>query len=463
MSNEFENRVYLVTTVEDDRHGHGVVKKITRDETGAVIKCDHSKTLWFESDYWVVENTFDAYALFKAHRDAIWTVMVHGITKPDNDAKRHRRTSENIEDRKRRNWIFDFDAFAPPEGMSPVDPFTVKALLGKYAPELAIADMVVKFSSSAGTEAAKGKVKAHVFMRTTEAFFVREMRRYVEAINARAGTELIDSSPFKSPNNFVILADPLIEDGIECLVKDRLTLIEGDEAETTIVIPEIESLDDDLSRLIAEIEAGGNVAPVMGFDDAIEAIGITSINTNVFQACQTYFARNGRNAEWGPLRAALLNRLEDLKLLTKDRERLKSISDHTWDVRRIDIGGMIGRSAKGTDGWLPVANAKTAEPTAAEPTLPYPHYRDVTATDKENQDLVSDWLKRVREGDAPSVAIAKAKSEGKYKGRKPTAPDKVSEVRRLRDEGVGATAIAKQVGIGRATVYRIIGGSNSIG
>ena len=58
-------------------------------------------------------------------------------------------------------------------------------------------------------------------------------------------------------------------------------------------------------------------------------------------------------------------------------------------------------------------------------------------------------LERQREG------IAKAKAEGKYRGRKPTAPAKASEVRRLHQEGIGATAIAKQVGIGRATVYRI--------
>jgi DNA invertase Pin-like site-specific DNA recombinase len=59
-------------------------------------------------------------------------------------------------------------------------------------------------------------------------------------------------------------------------------------------------------------------------------------------------------------------------------------------------------------------------------------------------------LERQREG------IAKAKAEGKYRGRKPTAPEKADEVRKLHHDGVGATAIAKQVGIGRATVYRLL-------
>ena len=61
-------------------------------------------------------------------------------------------------------------------------------------------------------------------------------------------------------------------------------------------------------------------------------------------------------------------------------------------------------------------------------------------------------LERQREG------IAKAQSEGKYKGRKPTARAKADDVKRLRSEGVGATEIAAQLGIGRASVYRILSG-----
>jgi len=60
-------------------------------------------------------------------------------------------------------------------------------------------------------------------------------------------------------------------------------------------------------------------------------------------------------------------------------------------------------------------------------------------------------LERQREG------IAKAKDAGKYKGRKPTARAKTDEVLRLKSEGMGPTEIAKTAGIGRASVYRIIG------
>lgn len=59
-------------------------------------------------------------------------------------------------------------------------------------------------------------------------------------------------------------------------------------------------------------------------------------------------------------------------------------------------------------------------------------------------------LERQREG------IAKAKTEGKYKGRAPTARAKTTEARALRAEGLGATEIAKRLGIGRASVYRVL-------
>ncbi len=66
-------------------------------------------------------------------------------------------------------------------------------------------------------------------------------------------------------------------------------------------------------------------------------------------------------------------------------------------------------------------------------------------------------LERQREG------IARARAEGKYRGRKPTARARSAEVLALREEGVGATEIATRLGIGRASVYRIIGNAHSAG
>ena len=59
-------------------------------------------------------------------------------------------------------------------------------------------------------------------------------------------------------------------------------------------------------------------------------------------------------------------------------------------------------------------------------------------------------LERQREG------IAKAKAQGNYKGRAPTARAKSDEVKELVAQNVGATEIARKLGIGRASVYRIM-------
>lgn len=66
---------------------------------------------------------------------------------------------------------------------------------------------------------------------------------------------------------------------------------------------------------------------------------------------------------------------------------------------------------------------------------------------------VSTWereimLERQREG------IAKAKSEGKYKGR-PKGID-AAQVQRLKDSGIGPAEIARQLGVARSSVYRTL-------
>ena len=60
-------------------------------------------------------------------------------------------------------------------------------------------------------------------------------------------------------------------------------------------------------------------------------------------------------------------------------------------------------------------------------------------------------LERQREG------IAKAQREGRYKGRAPTVRRRADEIIRLKEAGVTPTEIAVRLGIGRASVYRILG------
>ena len=59
-------------------------------------------------------------------------------------------------------------------------------------------------------------------------------------------------------------------------------------------------------------------------------------------------------------------------------------------------------------------------------------------------------LERQREG------IERAKAEGKFKGRKPTAREKQSEIQRMRSQGMKPDAIASELGISRMSVYRYL-------
>jgi DNA invertase Pin-like site-specific DNA recombinase len=53
--------------------------------------------------------------------------------------------------------------------------------------------------------------------------------------------------------------------------------------------------------------------------------------------------------------------------------------------------------------------------------------------------------------------IGKAKREGRQKGRVPTARRQADEIAMLKAQGVRPTEIAARLGIGRASVYRVLG------
>lgn len=59
-------------------------------------------------------------------------------------------------------------------------------------------------------------------------------------------------------------------------------------------------------------------------------------------------------------------------------------------------------------------------------------------------------LERQREG------IAKAKAEGAYRGRKPTARAKTDQIKALAAEGLSMGAIAAKLGIGKGSVHRAL-------
>ena len=59
-------------------------------------------------------------------------------------------------------------------------------------------------------------------------------------------------------------------------------------------------------------------------------------------------------------------------------------------------------------------------------------------------------IERQREG------IAAAKADGKYKGRAPTARRKADEIRKLAAEGIGKAEIARRLGVGERSIYRML-------
>jgi DNA invertase Pin-like site-specific DNA recombinase len=60
-------------------------------------------------------------------------------------------------------------------------------------------------------------------------------------------------------------------------------------------------------------------------------------------------------------------------------------------------------------------------------------------------------LERQRDG------IARAKVQGRYKGRVPTVRQQAEEIIRLKEAGIRPSEIASRLGIGRASVYRVLG------
>lgn len=141
---------------------------------------------------------------------------------------------------------------------------------------------------------------------------------------------------------------------------------------------------------------------------------------------------------------------------TGDREELRRALDYvregdTFIVTRID---RLARSAIDLNDIVRGLSAKGVEFKA----LQQGQVDTTTATGKMMLGLLALFaefetdLRRERQMEG----IAKAKAEGRYRGRPATVP--VDEVRRLAREGLNPSQIQKQLGIGRGSVYRALEG-----
>jgi DNA invertase Pin-like site-specific DNA recombinase len=123
----------------------------------------------------------------------------------------------------------------------------------------------------------------------------------------------------------------------------------------------------------------------------------------------------------------------DVFVVTKIDRLARSVADLCAIVKRIE--------SKGATLRILAINLDTATPTGK---LMLNALASVAQFEREVM------LERQREG------IAKAKGEGKYKGRAPTARAKSADVLRLAADGMTREAIAAQLGIGVASVYRVL-------
>ena len=138
---------------------------------------------------------------------------------------------------------------------------------------------------------------------------------------------------------------------------------------------------------------------------------------------------------------------------TKDRHELNTLLEFlrvgdTLLITRID---RLARSVADLQNIVHALKVKGVDLKATEQPID-----TSTAAGKAFLDMLSVFaefetnLRRERQMEG----IAKAKAKGVYKGRKRVIDAEV--INQLWLEGIGATAIAKQMNIGRASVYRLI-------
>jgi DNA invertase Pin-like site-specific DNA recombinase len=154
-------------------------------------------------------------------------------------------------------------------------------------------------------------------------------------------------------------------------------------------------------------------------------------------SCEEIYAEQVSSVSERPQLAEMLKylRKNDEVVVTKLDRLARSIRD------LIDIVDQI--EAKGASLRILAMNLDTKTPTGK---LMLNVLGSVAEFERTNM------LERQREG------IAKAKTDGKYKGRAPTARRKRDQVQVLLGEGLGVCEVASKLGISRSSVWRITKG-----
>lgn len=150
---------------------------------------------------------------------------------------------------------------------------------------------------------------------------------------------------------------------------------------------------------------------------------------------------------------------EQVSGASKDRPQLAAALDHmrAGDTLVVMKPDRLARSTADLLGYVETVKAKGCH------LIVQSMGGQTLDTSKATSKLMLTMLAAVAEferdlmKERQAEGIAKAKAEGKYQGRKPTARTQASEVHKLHQQGIKPTEIAKKLGMGRTSVYRCLG------
>ena len=150
---------------------------------------------------------------------------------------------------------------------------------------------------------------------------------------------------------------------------------------------------------------------------------------------------------------------EKLSGAKRDRPELNRLLDYIRDGDEVRVHSIdrLARDLRDLQSIIEQINDKDATITFLKEQLTFKPSAEADPFAKLQLHLMGAFAEfersiireRQREG------IARAKERGVYAGRK--ASIDVTKVKQMHEEGLGATAIAKALGIGRASVYRLLG------
>lgn len=180
--------------------------------------------MWFHHQEVPIGSIFDLYGAVETWSRDPRALVIRGGLKPERaDAQEVQRTKNADDayfDEAPRRWMMvDIDNLPPPEGVELVSPEAVEYLVEQLPPEVRNASFVYQWSSSAGADTAKGRIKVHLWFWLDRPYGADELKRWGLGWNvnyeASTGTaKLIDVAPFRTVQPHYI-ASPRFENGTD--------------------------------------------------------------------------------------------------------------------------------------------------------------------------------------------------------------------------------------------------------